>query len=202
MGRRGLFLCVAAALAIVAFAACSTASGARRSTPAAVSASNGGATVERVVDGDTIIVHVGGRRERVRLIGIDTPESVKPNTPVQCFAIEASNRTKSLLHPGTAVRLVGDVDQRDQYKRLLAYVYRTDDNLFVNLAVVRDGYAVPYTFPPNVAHTSEFVAAAAQARDAGRGLWSACAPDQRPSHADVATVRSDVGARRAAGLSP
>lgn len=201
MGRRGLFVCVAAVLATVLLAACSTASGARSSKATAPS-SNGGATVERVVDGDTIIVHVGGRRERVRLVGIDTPESVKPNTPVQCFAIEASNRTKSLLHPGTAVRLVGDVDQRDQYKRLLAYVYRTNDNLFVNLALVRDGYAVPYTFPPNVAHTSEFVAAAAQAREAGRGLWSACAPDQRPSHADVATFKGDVGARRAAGLPP
>ena len=209
MGRRGLFLYVAAVLAVVMLGACSTASGARSSSSsssssskAAASSSSGAATVERVVDGDTIIVHVGGRRERVRLIGIDTPESVKPNTPVQCFAIEASNRTKSLLHPGTAVRLVGDVDQRDQYKRLLAYVYRSSDNLFVNLALARDGYAVAYAFPPNVAHTSEFVAAAAQARDAGRGLWSACTADQRPSHADVATFNSDVGARRAAGLSP
>ncbi|MBV9039886.1 MAG: thermonuclease family protein [Acidimicrobiia bacterium] len=175
MGRRGLSLCVAAILAIVLFAACLTASGARSSpSKAAAPSSNGGATVERVVDGDTIVVHVGGRRERVRLIGIDTPESVKPNTPVQCFAIEASNRTKSLLHPGTPVRLVGDVDQRDQYKRLLAYVYRANDNLFVNLALVHDGYAVPYTFPPNVAHANDFKEAASQARAAGVGLWSAC----------------------------
>src|SRR5206468_7909356 len=93
---------------------------------------------------------------------------------------EASNRTKSLLHPGTAVRLVGDVEPRDQYKRLLAYVYRANDNLFVNLALARDGYAVPYTFPPNVAHTSEFVTAAADARNAGRGLWSACPVAAQP----------------------
>ena len=138
------------------------------------SGSGANATVERVVDGDTIIVRAGGRRERVRLIGIDTPESVKPNTPVQCFAIEASNRTKALLPPGTPVRLVGDVEQRDRYKRLLAYVYRARDDLFVNLVLAREGYAVPYTFPPNVAHTAEFVAAAAEARDAHRGLWSAC----------------------------
>jgi micrococcal nuclease len=105
---------------------------------------------------------------------MDTPESVKPNTPVQCFAIEASNRTKALLPAGTAIRLVGDVEQRDRYKRLLAYVYRASDNLFVNLTLVREGYAVPYTFPPNVAHTAEFVAASAEARDAKRGLWSAC----------------------------
>ena len=110
----------------------------------------------------------------MRFIGIDTPESVKPNTPVQCFAVEASNRTKALLAAGTPVRLVGDVEPRDRYKRLLAYVYRARDNLFVNLALVRDGYALPYTFPPNVAHTTEFVAAAADARNAGRGLWSAC----------------------------
>jgi micrococcal nuclease len=99
---------------------------------------------------------------------------VKPNTPVQCFAVEASNRTKALLPAGTAVRLVGDVEQRDRYKRLLAYVYRVSDNLFVNLALVREGYAVPYTFPPNVAHTTDFVSASAEARDARRGLWSAC----------------------------
>ena len=168
MGRRAPCLFIAA-LAALLLGACSHAGATKTAAQAA-----GGATVERVVDGDTIIVHIGGRRERVRFIGMDTPESVKPNTPVQCFAIEASNRTKSLLPPGTPVRLVGDVEQRDKYKRLLAYVYRQRDNLFVNLSLVRDGYAQPYTFPPNVAHTNEFVAAAAEARDGGRGLWSAC----------------------------
>ncbi len=198
MGRRGLYLFAAVALAIVGAAACSRASGAKVSAPSAA----GGATVERVVDGDTIIARINGRRERIRFIGMDTPESVKPNTPVQCFAIAASNRTKALLPAGTAIRLVGDVEQRDKYKRLLAYVYRAKDNLFVNLSLVHDGYAVPYTFPPNVAHTNEFVSAAADARQAGRGLWSACTAAQRPSHADVATVNGDVGARRAVGVSP
>ena len=168
MGRRALHLCLAAVAAVLV-AGCSHATATKTAAQP-----TGTATVERVVDGDTIIVHVSGRRERVRFIGIDTPESVKPNTPVQCFAIEASNRTKTLLPAGTSVRLVGDVEQRDKYKRLLAYVYRAKDNLFVNLLLVRDGYAQPYTFPPNVAHTSEFVAAAADARQAGRGLWSAC----------------------------
>jgi micrococcal nuclease len=154
-----------------ALAACGHSSP-RASAPRRAGGAN--ATVERVVDGDTIIVHAAGRRERVRLIGIDTPESVKPNTPVQCFAIEASNRTKALLPAGTGVRLVGDVEQRDRYQRLLAYVYRASDGLFVNLQLAREGYAVPYTFPPNVAHTADFVAAAGEARDAGRGLWSAC----------------------------
>src|SRR5207302_8447376 len=131
----------------------------------------GAATVARVVDGATIIVRLAARRERVRLIGIDTPESVKPNTPVQCFALEASHRTKSLLPAGTAVRLEGDVDPRDQYGRLLAYVFRQRDGLFVNLSLAEDGYAVPYTYPPNVAHVDEFVSAAAEARSANRGLW-------------------------------
>jgi len=180
MGRRALHLSVVALVAVLV-AACSAASGTKSAAPSVANSndssnanSNGNATVERVVDGDTIIVHVDGRRERVRFIGMDTPESVKPNTPVQCFAIAASNRTKALLPPGTSVRLVRDVEQRDKYKRLLAYVYRAKDNLFVNLSLVRDGYAQPYTFPPNVAHTNEFVAAAADARNAGRGLWSAC----------------------------
>ena len=169
MGRRANCL-FAAVLAAFFVAGCSSAVAGKPTT----AAPNGGASVERVVDGDTLVVHVSGRRERVRLIGMDTPESVKPNTPVQCFAVEASNRTKALLPAGTPVRLVGDVEQRDRYKRLLAYVYRARDNLFVNLALVRDGYAVPYTFPPNVAHTAEFVTASADARNAGRGLWSAC----------------------------
>jgi micrococcal nuclease len=164
---RRTFALLLLATAVVA-AACSHASSKAAGQP------RGGATVERVVDGDTIIARISGRRERVRFIGMDTPESVKPNTPVQCFAIEASNRTKALLPAGTPIRLVGDVEQRDKYKRLLAYVYRAKDNLFVNLSLVRDGYAQPYTFPPNVAHTGEFVAAAADARQAGRGLWSAC----------------------------
>src|SRR3954467_8163583 len=127
-------------------AACSSASSRSPGAASAPTRPSGTATVERVVDGDTFIVRAQGRRERVRLIGVDTPESAKPNTPVQCFAVEASNRTKALLPAGSAVHLIGDVEQRDRYKRLLAYVYRASDNLFVNLALVREGYAVPYTF--------------------------------------------------------
>src|SRR5438132_8306846 len=123
MGRRALQLCLAA-MAAVLVGACSHAAATKTAATKSAAQPTGTAAVERVVDGDTIIVHIGGRRERVRLIGIDTPESVKPNTPVQCFAIEASNRTKALLPPGTPVRLVADVEQRDKYKRLLAYVYR------------------------------------------------------------------------------
>jgi micrococcal nuclease len=141
----------------------------------------GTATVARVVDGDTIRVRIAGREESVRLIGIDTPESVKPGTPVQCFALAASARTKALLPVGTAVRLVRDVEERDRYGRLLAYVYRARDGLFVNLALVREGYAVALTIPPDVAHAAEFVAGAREAREQGRGLWSRCASDAIPN---------------------
>jgi len=140
----------------------------------------GTATVARVVDGDTIRVRIKGREERVRLVGIDTPESVKPGTPVQCFALAASARTKALLPKGSAVRLVRDVEERDRYGRLLAYVYRARDDLFVNLALAREGYAVVLTVPPNVAHADEFVAAARDAREHGRGLWSRCEPGAVP----------------------
>ena len=135
----------------------------------------GQAVVKRVVDGDTIVVHMGGRDERVRLIGIDTPETVDPRKPVQCFGKEASAHTHELLPPGTIVRLERDVEPRDKYDRLLAYVYRLSDGLFVNLALARDGYAQQLTIPPNVAYTDQFRAAVREARDAGRGLWSACA---------------------------
>ena len=129
--------------------------------------------VVRVVDGDTIHVQVGGRREKVRYIGVDTPESVKPGTPVQCFAKRASAFNARLVD-GEQVRLVLDAEERDRYGRLLAYVYRARDGLFVNATLVRRGYAVPLTIPPNVAHADEFRRLAATARRKGRGLWSSC----------------------------
>ncbi|MET0604417.1 MAG: thermonuclease family protein [Baekduia sp.] len=131
------------------------------------------ARVLRVVDGDTILVAVGGRQERVRYIGVDTPETVKPHTPVQCFGKRASAANRRLVD-GREVRLVADAEARDRYGRLLAYVYRAGDGLFVNEALVRGGYATTLTIAPNVRFTDRFAALARQARDAGRGLWSAC----------------------------
>jgi micrococcal nuclease len=128
-------------------------------------------TVDRVVDGDTIVVSRGGT---VRLIGVDTPETKDPRRPVGCFGKEASRFTASLLPRGTRVRLVGDVEQRDRYDRTLAYVYRVSDGLFVNAELLRRGYGQVLTIPPNVAHAEEFVALAGQARAAGVGLWQAC----------------------------
>jgi micrococcal nuclease len=128
-------------------------------------------TVERVVDGDTIVV-AGGHR--VRLIGVDTPETKDPRKPVQCYGKEASAFLTSVLPKGTGVRLVGDVEARDVYDRTLAYAYRLPDGMFVNAELVRRGYAHVLTIPPNVAHTDELVALAGEARRASRGLWSAC----------------------------
>jgi micrococcal nuclease len=128
-----------------------------------------------------VIAKIGGRSERVRLIGVDTPESVKPNTPVQCYAEEASKFTASLLPAGTAVRLVRDVESRDIYGRLLAYIYRVSDGLFVNQELAEQGYARVLTIAPNVAHEADFVAAARDARNASRGLWAQCEQASSPA---------------------
>jgi micrococcal nuclease len=136
-------------------------------------AAGGGASVarvERVVDGDTIVL-AGG--ERVRYIGVDTPESVKPGTPVQCFAERASAFNERLVE-GERVRLRYDAEHYDRYGRTLAYVYRLRDGLFVNAELVRRGYARTLTIPPDVTHAGEFARLSRQARRHGRGLWSAC----------------------------
>jgi micrococcal nuclease len=129
--------------------------------------------VARIVDGDTVQVTLGGRRERVRYIGVDTPESVKPGSPVQCYAKRASAFNARLV-AGERVRLVSDAERRDRYGRLLAYVYRERDGLFVNAELVRRGYARTLTIPPNVAHAAELRKLASAARRARRGLWSSC----------------------------
>ena len=158
-----LVIALAVAVALAAFGAGKLTGGARTDA----------ATVERVVDGDTIVVRTGGRTERVRYIGMDTPESVKPGTAVQCYAKAASAENKKLVQ-GERVKLVSDAEARDRYGRLLAYVYRERDGLFVNAELVRRGYARVLTIPPNVAHAAEFRVQATAARRAGRGLWSHC----------------------------
>jgi micrococcal nuclease len=130
------------------------------------------ARVLRVVDGDTIKVQLaGGRVERVRYIGIDTPESVKPGTPVQCYAEKASHFNERLVD-GQPVTLRLDAEQRDRYGRLLAYVYT--GHTFVNRVLVARGYARTLTIPPNVAHADEFARLAHHAEAEGIGLWRAC----------------------------
>src|SRR3954466_2490636 len=133
----------------------------------------GEATVTRVVDGDTVHVAIDGTDETVRYIGIDTPESVKPGTPVQCFAKAASAANERLVD-GRRVRLSYDAERRDRYGRLLAYVYRDGDDAFVNARLVEDGYARTLTIPPNVRFAGRLAALARSAREQRRGLWRAC----------------------------
>src|SRR4051812_22007805 len=159
------------ALALVLAGACGSGTTSKGAPASAPIPAGERTAVERVVDGDTIVVNGG---TRIRLIGMDTPETKDPRKPVQCFGEEASRRAESLLPDGEAVVLVYDVDLFDRYGRTLAYVYRARDGLFVNESLVRDGYAVAYPVPPNVEHADEFVAAQREARTAGRGLWSAC----------------------------
>ena len=163
---------LAVALLIVPSAACAGGSATLGATVSTVVAANG--VVVHVVDGDTIDVDIDGTTERVRLIGIDTPETVKPNTPVQCFGPEASANTKSLLPPDTPVRLERDAEARDAYGRLLAYVFRATDGLFVNLDIIANGFAHPLPFEPNTTHADRFADAATSARAAHLGLWAAC----------------------------
>jgi micrococcal nuclease len=143
--------------------------------PGFASGSTADARVVRVVDGDTIQVALaGGRQERVRYIGVDTPETVKPHTPVQCFGKRASAFNHELVE-GRPVRLTFDAEARDRYGRLLAYVHRRPDGLFVNAELVRRGYARTLTIAPNTRYAGRFAALVAEADESGRGLWSACA---------------------------
>lgn len=128
--------------------------------------------VVKVVDGDTITIDVDGHKQTVRLIGINTPETVDPRKPVECFGKEASDKAKALL-TNHSVRVELDASQGtyDKYHRLLAYVYR-DDELFVNKLMVSDGYAYEYTYNVPYEYQKEFKEAQRIAQNEDRGLWS------------------------------
>jgi micrococcal nuclease len=132
-----------------------------------------GATVVRAVDGDTVEARIGDRVEDVRYIGVDTPETVKPGTPVQCFGHRASDFDRRLVE-GRRVRLVFGVERRDVYGRLLAYVYI--GHRFVNAELVRRGFARTLAIPPNTLHRALFRRLELGAARAGRGLWGRCRP--------------------------
>jgi len=129
------------------------------------------AYVSRVVDGDTVEVQLDGEEEDVRYIGVDTPETVKPDTPVQCFGPQASDFNHRLVEH-RRVRLVFGAEQRDVYGRLLAYVYL--DGRFVNAELVRRGLARTLTIPPNDRFAGRLKRLEIAAARAGRGLWGAC----------------------------
>ena len=162
-----LAIMIGAAIAAIRLADYFTDSGA-----AAVPAGVG--VVVFVIDGDTVDVTLDGERERVRLIGVDTPETVHPDKPAQCFGAEASAALKALLPPGTQVRLTRDDVVRDRFGRMLAYLYRVEDDLLINLALVEGGFADAVTFGDNEAFYRTFAAAEANARAGGVGLWGVC----------------------------
>ena len=124
--------------------------------------------VVRIVDGDTIHVRLGDRVERVRYIGVNTPEIHHPRKGVEPGGHEASRVNRELVD-GRRVRLELDVQERDRYGRLLAYVWIGD--VMVNEELVRLGYAQMMTVPPNVRYQSRFLAREREARERGRGLW-------------------------------
>jgi len=124
--------------------------------------------VTRVVDGDTIEIEGG---ERVRYLGIDTPETVDPRKTVQCFGVEASKKNKELVE-GKTVRLEKDITDKDKYSRLLRYVWVGD--VFINLELVKQGFAGSVSYPPDIKYQKEFLEAEKEAKEAGRGLWKAC----------------------------
>ena len=133
--------------------------------------------VVHVVDGDTVDVRIGDVTRRVRYIGVDTPESVKPNTPVQCFAKQASAYNKRLVS-GKPVRLVYGPEHFDRYGRVLAYVYLAGSRRSVNAQLVATGFARVLAIAPNTAHLRPYLRLERAARQRGLGLWGSC--DYRP----------------------
>jgi len=139
-------------------------------TPPPVDEERFEAEVLEVTDGDTIRVLLGGEVERVRYIGIDTPETSRSPSGAERFGEEASAENRRLVE-GRTVELAFDIGERDRYGRLLAYVYLRDGT-FVNAELVRNGFATVMTIAPNVRHASLFRELEAEARSAGRGLWA------------------------------
>lgn len=126
------------------------------------------AVVRRVIDGDTVELVNG---QRVRYIGIDTPELVHPQKPVECFGREAKAENQQLIE-GKMVRMEKDISETDKYGRLLRYIYIGDT--FVNEYLVRQGFAFASTYPPDVRYSKQFIAAQKEARENNRGLWGSC----------------------------
>ena len=129
--------------------------------------------VVNVLDGDTFEIKIANKITKVRMLGIDTPETLDPRKPVQCFGKEASEKTKSLL-TGKSVTLVSDKSQSyaDKYLRILAYVY--EDEMFINQYLVENGYAREYTYDKSYKFQSDFKNLEKTAKGNRIGLWSKC----------------------------
>jgi micrococcal nuclease len=150
--------------------------------------------VTHVVDGDTFKIMLNGKEESVRLIGVDTPETVDPRTTVQCFGVEASNKAKELL-TGEKVRIEIDSTQgeRDKYDRLLGYVYLENGELF-NKIMISEGYAYEYTYQSAYKYQEEFKKAEEDAKAAEKGLWAvgACLSITQPESSLIPTSTLDA----------
>jgi len=135
-------------------------------------------SIDHFVDGDTISVDMNGKKETVRMIGIDTPETHKPNTPVQCYGPAAAAHTKAIIGDNK-VRLQSDPEgtDRDRYDRLLRYVFLPDGTL-VQKELIQNGYGFAYTQFP-FTKSDEFTQAQAEAKSANKGLWGNCNPYQQ-----------------------
>jgi micrococcal nuclease len=134
-------------------------------------------TVLRAIDGDTIEVQLEGRRARVRYIGINTPESVAPDRPIECFGKEAAARNRELVE-GQRVRLEKDVSETDRFGRLLRYVWIQGE--LINARLVAEGYAQVSTFPPDVRYAEQLQSLQSEARASQRGSWGVCLTGNRP----------------------
>ncbi len=131
------------------------------------------ASVIKVIDGDTVILRLQGAIETVRLIGVDTPETVHPTKLVECFGPEASAFTHSVLKPETQVRVQRDVEARDRYQRLLVYLYLIDGT-FVNQELLQLGFARTMNIAPNTVFATNFASIETAARKNQIGLWLKC----------------------------
>ncbi len=166
MDRRLLATCV---LAVVALAGC----GSEADAPEPAET---GARVVRVVDGDTLIARIDGADDRVRLLGVDAPESVTPDRPVECFGPQAAAEARRLLPDGARILLVADATQgrRDRFDRILAEVAREGEGVTVNEMLIAGGFAEVFRGDGRARLLPRLRAAERAARDAGLGLWGAC----------------------------
>jgi micrococcal nuclease len=151
------------------------------------------ATVIEVIDGDTIRVSIDGRNYTVRLIGVDTPEIHDPRQPVMCYGREATAFTTEMIRrANNRVLLEKDVSETDKYGRLLRYVWleHPDGRRMLNYELLSQGYAQVATYPPDVRYADWFLQAQREARDQGRGLWTACGAFGVPAASPTPTAPS------------
>lgn len=166
----------AALTAVLLAAGCASGAGGQPSAEPAAPDGAFEATVERVVDGDTLLAHRRGERLRVRLIGVDAPESVRPDYPVECWGREASELLARLLPAGMRVRAAYEQGgRRDRYDRELWDVWLPDGRL-VQAVLVRRGAVEATAYPPQVEHADELAQLEREARSQRRGLWGSCPP--------------------------